>query len=97
MSASHNPGGPEEDWGIKFDYRSGEPAPEHITDAIFGFTQSIAEIRRADIPDTDLSALGSSQYGGFEARPPNAPPRLCSCTLHPMRERAPAILTVRPV
>ncbi len=68
MSASHNPGGPEEDWGIKFNYRSGEPAPERITDAIFGFTQSLAEIRRAEIPDTDLSALGASQYGSFEAR-----------------------------
>lgn len=68
MSASHNPGGPEEDWGIKFNYRSGEPAPERITDAIFGFTQSLAEIRRADIPDTNLSAIGASQYGNFEAR-----------------------------
>ncbi len=68
MSASHNPGGPEEDWGIKFNYRSGEPAPERITDAIFGFTQSLAEIRRADMPDTDLSAIGASQYGSFEAR-----------------------------
>ena len=32
MSASHNPGGPNEDWGIKFNYSSGEPAPEKITD-----------------------------------------------------------------
>ncbi len=45
MSASHNPGGPEEDWGIKFNYSAGEPAPEKITDKIFGFTQSISELK----------------------------------------------------
>ena len=38
MSASHNPAGPKEDWGIKFNYTSGEPAPEKITDKIFDFT-----------------------------------------------------------
>ena len=32
MSASHNPGGENEDWGIKFNYNGGEPAPEKITD-----------------------------------------------------------------
>lgn len=66
MSASHNPGGPKEDWGIKFNYSSGEPAPERITDAIFGYTQKVSELRTADIPDTDLSKIGSHDYGGFE-------------------------------
>ena len=66
MSASHNPGGPEEDWGIKFNYSSGEPAPERITDAIFGFTQNISELKFANIPDTNLSAIGSHTYGSFE-------------------------------
>ncbi|KAG0503038.1 hypothetical protein HPP92_003110 [Vanilla planifolia] len=40
MSASHNPGGPDYDWGIKFNYSSGQPAPESITDKIFGNTLS---------------------------------------------------------
>ncbi|KAK9075292.1 hypothetical protein SSX86_003615 [Deinandra increscens subsp. villosa] len=40
MSASHNPGGPEYDWGIKFNYSSGQPAPESITDMIYGNTLS---------------------------------------------------------
>ncbi|BDA44970.1 Phosphoglucomutase, chloroplastic [Coccomyxa sp. Obi] len=66
MSASHNPGGPEEDWGIKFNYSSGEPAPERITDAIYGFTKNISELKFADIPETDLSQLGTHTYGGFE-------------------------------
>ena len=66
MSASHNPGGPKEDWGIKFNYSSGEPAPERITDAIFGYTQKISELKMADIPDVDLSKLGTSKFGDFE-------------------------------
>ncbi len=66
MSASHNPGGPEEDWGIKFNYSSGEPAPERITDAIYGFTKNISELKFADIPETNLSQLGTHSYGGFE-------------------------------
>lgn len=66
MSASHNPAGPDEDWGIKFNYSSGEPAPEKITDTIFGFTQSISELNMADIPDVDLSTVGVSTFGDFE-------------------------------
>lgn len=66
MSASHNPGGPDEDWGIKFNYSSGEPAPEKITDKIFGFTQNIAELKVADIPEVDLSTIGTTKFGSFE-------------------------------
>ncbi|XP_022995306.1 phosphoglucomutase, chloroplastic-like [Cucurbita maxima] len=65
MSASHNPGGPEYDWGIKFNYSSGQPAPESITDKIYGNTLSISEIKFADIPDVDLSRLGEIKYGNF--------------------------------
>ncbi|XP_016435641.1 phosphoglucomutase, chloroplastic [Nicotiana tabacum] len=65
MSASHNPGGPEYDWGIKFNYSSGQPAPESITDKIYGNTLSISEIKIADIPDVDLSQLGVTKYGNF--------------------------------
>lgn len=60
MSASHNPGGPTEDWGVKFNYSSGEPAPEKITDAIFGFTTSISELKTADIGDVDLSKVSAA-------------------------------------
>ncbi|KDP22352.1 hypothetical protein JCGZ_26183 [Jatropha curcas] len=65
MSASHNPGGPEYDWGIKFNYSSGQPAPESITDKIYGNTLSISEIKIAEIPDVDLSRLGVTKYGNF--------------------------------
>lgn len=65
MSASHNPGGPEYDWGIKFNYNSGQPAPESITDKIYGNTLSISEIKMADIVDVDLSRLGTTKFGNF--------------------------------
>ncbi|KAL2628810.1 hypothetical protein R1flu_013496 [Riccia fluitans] len=65
MSASHNPGGPKYDWGIKFNYSSGQPAPESITDKIYGNTQSITEIKQADIPDVNLSELGAHKFGDF--------------------------------
>ncbi|XP_039066437.1 phosphoglucomutase, chloroplastic-like isoform X2 [Hibiscus syriacus] len=65
MSASHNPGGPEYDWGIKFNYNSGQPAPESITDKIYGNTLSISEIKMAEIPDIDLSRTGVTKYGNF--------------------------------
>ena len=65
MSASHNPGGPEEDWGIKFNYNSGEPAPERITDKIFEHTQTVSELKFADIPSVDLSVVGETSLGDF--------------------------------
>jgi hypothetical protein len=66
MSASHNPGGPENDWGIKFNSAGGEPAPEKLTDAIYGFTQSVSVLKFADIPDVDLSKVGVTRFGAFE-------------------------------
>ena len=65
MSASHNPGGPEEDFGIKFNYSSGQPAPESITDKIYGLTQSIEEIQMVDFVDLDLDWEGVSTFGDF--------------------------------
>jgi phosphoglucomutase len=66
MSASHNPGGPDEDFGIKFNYNSGEPAPERITDAIYNYTTTISELKMADIPDIDLATVGVTKFGDFE-------------------------------
>lgn len=66
MSASHNPGGPDEDFGIKFNYSGGEPAPERITNKIYAETQSITELRMAEVPETDLSKPGVSTHGDFE-------------------------------
>lgn len=66
MSASHNPGGPENDFGIKFNYKSGEPAPERITDQIYKFTTEIKTLKMADLPDIDLNKIGTQKFGDFE-------------------------------
>lgn len=63
LSASHNPGGPDGDFGIKYNTSNGGPAPEKITEAIYRNTLSINRYLTVDAPDTDLSRLGSTQIG----------------------------------
>ncbi|MES9944497.1 MAG: alpha-D-glucose phosphate-specific phosphoglucomutase [Candidatus Thiodiazotropha sp.] len=63
LSASHNPGGPDEDFGIKFNTPNGGPAPESVTDAIFQRTTEIAEYRIAQSKPIDLDILGSITLG----------------------------------
>ncbi len=58
MSASHNPGGPKEDFGVKFNNPNGGPAPESVTEAIFAETQKITEYHIWDGPLIDLNAVG---------------------------------------
>lgn len=55
LSASHNPGGPGKDFGIKFNNASGSPAPEAVTQAIYQNTQSISQYLAADLPPVDLA------------------------------------------
>lgn len=57
MTASHNPGGPDADFGIKFNWSAGEPAPEKVTDKIYEETMRIKELRTVDIPDVDLDKV----------------------------------------
>jgi phosphoglucomutase len=64
LSASHNPGGPDEDFGIKYNVSNGGPAPEAITDAIYARTRAIDTWYAADAPDIDLDALGEVQVAG---------------------------------
>jgi len=63
LSASHNPGGPEGDFGIKYNVGNGGPAPEKITDAIFARSKSITQFRTVTAADVDLDHLGVSQIG----------------------------------
>ncbi len=67
LSASHNPGGPDGDFGIKFNAANGGPAPEKITDAIYAETLKIAEILSLDTPDVDLSRIASYRLGEMQA------------------------------
>ena len=64
LSASHNPGGPEGDFGIKYNTNNGGPAPEKITDAVFAHTKTIAAYKTLDTPDVDLDVLGKGSLGG---------------------------------
>lgn len=59
LSASHNPGGPEGDFGIKYNASNGGPATETLTEAVYARTQHVSEIRISDAPDVALDALGS--------------------------------------
>ncbi len=61
LSASHNPGGPEADFGIKFNMGNGGPAPEALTDAVYDATRAIQEYRLFESDDIDLDSLGEIQ------------------------------------
>ena len=63
LSASHNPGGPEGDFGIKYNIGNGGPAPEKVTEAIYARTQGIREYRTLDTPDLDLDQIGTQTLG----------------------------------
>ena len=63
LSASHNPGGPDGDFGIKYNIANGGPAPEKITEAIFDASKKIAQYRIADAVDVALDRTGDYQIG----------------------------------
>lgn len=65
LSASHNPGGPDGDFGIKFNAENGGPAPERLTDAIYAATGRMTAYKRLSGPDVDLERLGAREYGAM--------------------------------
>lgn len=65
MSASHNPGGPNEDFGVKFNMSNGGPAPEGVTEAMYKRTTEITEYHIVESQDVDLSVIGRSQLAGM--------------------------------
>ncbi len=65
LSASHNPGGPDEDFGVKYNMANGGPAPESVTEAIHELTTRITEYNKLEVPDVDLSALGTVTMGAI--------------------------------
>jgi len=69
LSASHNPGGIDEDFGIKYNCENGGPAPEKVTDMIYTKTTSITEIKSAeDFPTIDIDTVGITQVKGADGK-----------------------------
>jgi phosphoglucomutase len=65
LSASHNPGGPDEDFGIKYNIANGGPAPEGITDAVYERTTNIDRWLTVETPDVDLDTPGTTDVAGM--------------------------------
>ncbi|MDB5666652.1 alpha-D-glucose phosphate-specific phosphoglucomutase [Cypionkella sp.] len=63
MSASHNPGGPTEDFGVKFNMSNGGPAPEGVTEAMYKRTTDISEYHILETADIDLGKIGRTSVG----------------------------------
>jgi len=68
LSASHNPGGPEEDFGIKYNVGNGGPAPEKFTDKLYENTKTITGYKKARFGDIDLDLIGEVEKGGVKIR-----------------------------
>ena len=63
LTASHNPGGPNADFGIKYNVENGGPAPENITEKIFACTKTISSYKVLEASPVDLSKIGDTTYG----------------------------------
>ena len=83
LTASHNPGGPDNDFGIKFNTANGGPAPEEVTDRIYKITETIKEYKQVDLPD--VSGLLTVQS---VAEPSSTSPSLASSST--ARSRSPS-------
>jgi phosphoglucomutase len=68
LSASHNPGGPTEDFGIKYNIGNGGPAPETVTDNIYGRSKQLGQYKILEAPDLDLDRLGETRLGAMRVQ-----------------------------
>ncbi len=66
LSASHNPGGKDGDFGIKYNASNGGPAPESLTDKIFSASKTITEYKKVENDIIDLEVLGTSSVSDMQ-------------------------------
>ena len=67
LSASHNQGGINGDFGIKYNIGNGGPAPEKITDEVFARSKVISQYKIADLPLVNIDVLGKTEFAGLTA------------------------------
>lgn len=68
LSASHNPGGIDADFGLKYNMSNGGPATETMTKAIVAASEAMTRIRMADNADVDLHSIGAAQIGDMQVQ-----------------------------
>ncbi len=66
LSASHNPGGPDGDFGIKYNGTNGGPATETVTEAIFEKSKTISAYRILEAADVALDEMGTNPLGDMQ-------------------------------
>ena len=66
LSASHNPGGPNADFGIKFNISNGGPAPTAFTEAVYDYSKTISEYRIVNTDDIDITQISSTEINGMQ-------------------------------
>jgi phosphoglucomutase len=66
LSASHNPGGPDGDFGIKYNASNGGPATETLTEAVYARSQVLSQIRISDAPDVAIDQFGFYQLEAMQ-------------------------------
>ncbi len=66
LSASHNPAGPDQDFGIKYNIGNGGPAPQAVTETIFACTEKISEYKTLEVDDVALDRIGTIQLGEMQ-------------------------------